>query len=140
MCKNRQKPELTSNQKKALTALLSTTSIEAAAKAAGLSPRTVFNYLTNETFRSELRRRQDNIISQTAATLVGLSDKALKTLADVLSDPDASHAVKVRAALGWLKQARETVELKELAERVATLEDILKREERRYDGGSETTY
>ena len=121
-----QKQELSRNQIKAVSALLAHPSVATAAKACGLTERTLYNYLADPAFKAELRRRQDEVIAATTAALVGLSGNAVAVLQDVLSDPEATHAVKVRAALGWLKHTREAVELDALAERVAALEEKVK--------------
>lgn len=121
-----QKPELSRNQIKAVSALLANPSMATAAKACGLAERTLYNYLADPVFKAELCRRQDEVIAATTAALVGLSGNAVAVLQDVLSDPEATHAVKVRAALGWLKHTREAVELDALADRVAALEEKVK--------------
>ena len=100
--------------------------MKAAAKRCGLTERTLYNYLADEAFRTELHRRQDQVIAATTAALVGLSGAAVATLQEVLTDPDASQATKVRAALGWLKHTRDVVELDALTERVAALEEKLR--------------
>jgi len=40
----------------------------------------------------------------------------------VLSDPETSASVRVRAALGWLSELRRGLELEALADRVSQLE------------------
>ena len=114
--------ELNANQKKALAALLATTSVTAAAESCGLAERTLFGYLANEVFKAELRARQDAILSSVTSALVGLSGEAVQVLRAVMSDPLATHAVKVRAALGWLRNVRDAVTLADLSDRVAALE------------------
>lgn len=115
--------ELNRNQKRALEALLSEPTVTAAAERCGLAERTLYYYLADATFRTELRQRQDAILGAVTASLVGLSDEAVQTLRDVLSSTNASDSVKVRAALGWLKNVRDAVELDALADRVAALEE-----------------
>jgi len=117
-----QDSELNPNQKRALAALLTQPSVAAAAKACGLAERTLYHYLAQPTFKAELRQRQDKVLAATTAALVGLSGEAVTALSEVLSNPTATDAVKVRAALGWLRHARESVELSALAERVTVLE------------------
>ncbi len=116
---------LSANQKKALVALLACPSVAAAAKQAGLGERTLYRYLADDTFKAELRARQDQAIAAATAALSGLTGTAIETLRKVLTDPDASHAVKVRAALGILRERRRIGELDDLAERVSRLEEVL---------------
>lgn len=119
------KSELNRNQKLALTALLSEPTVKAAAESCGLAERTLFYYLADETFKAELRQRQGAILGGVTSALVGLSGGAIQTLRDLLESKTATDAVKCRAALGWLRNVRDAVELRDLADRVAALEDKL---------------
>ena len=120
-----QEPELSRNQKKALAALLAAPTVASAAAACKLTERCLYNYLADPTFKAELRRRQDETISAATAALSGLTGVAIETLRNVLADPDATHAVRVRAALGVLEQRRRIGELDDLSERVAALEEVM---------------
>jgi hypothetical protein len=115
------KPSLNTNQRRALQALLSEPTIRAAAEKAELGEATIYRYLRDEFFRDELRRRQDEILTATAAALVGLRGKALETLANAQDDDDVS--VRVRAANYWLRHVRDAVKLDDLADRVRALEE-----------------
>lgn len=111
------------NERRALKALLSEPSVTAAAKVAGLSPRTLYRYLARDDFRAELQRRQDAILAGTTAALTGLSGEAVATLRDLMQDPDAADGVKARAALGWLKEMYRASELVEITERLKKIEE-----------------
>ncbi|MDY6876794.1 MAG: hypothetical protein SWK90_11425 [Chloroflexota bacterium] len=113
---------LSTNQRKALKALLECSTIRAAAESCGLGEATLYRYLRDDTFKAELRKRQDGIVSSVTAALVGLAGESVKTLRDILDSKTASDSVKVRAALGWLAQMRQSVELADLAARVEALE------------------
>lgn len=117
--------ELNPNKKRALTALLTTPSLRAAAAACKLSERTLYNYLREPAFASELRARQDAVLRSVTAGLAGLSGSAVEVLQGVLSDPETSASVRVRASLGWLSELRRGLELEALAERVSQLEEQL---------------
>ena len=71
---------LSTNQRRALVALLSHGTIAEAAETAGLGERTVQRYLRDPVFKAELHARQDEIISATTAALAGLSQEAIKAL------------------------------------------------------------
>ena len=114
--------ELSTNQRKAIDALLNHSKIEDAANAAGLTTRTVYRYLADASFRDALHEQQDRITSATAARLVGGAGDALAVLERVMSDPDETGATRVRAAGMWLDAMRNAVELDQLAARVAALE------------------
>lgn len=120
-----QEKELSTNQKKALVALLHCSTVAQAAETCGLTERTLFAYLANPTFKAELRKRQDQAIAAATSALSGLAGTAIDVLRSVLEDPDASHACKVRAALGVLDQRRKSTELDDLAARLSDLEGAL---------------
>ena len=122
-----QESELSRNQSKSLAALLAHPTVAAAATACGLTERCLYNYLADPTFKAELHKRQDETISAATAALSGLTGTAIETLRDVLADADASHAVRVRAALGVLEQRRRIGELDDLAERVSKLEEVMEK-------------
>lgn len=87
--------------------------------------RTIFNYLANPDFRAALRAEQDKLLAATSARLAGGAELALKTFEDVMSDPDASQASRVRAGVAWLDARRKMLELDDLAERITQLEGKL---------------
>ena len=99
--------------------------MRAAAKRAGLGERTIYRYLADPDFRAELHRRQDEVLTATTAALAGGMGTAVQALAGVLDDPECPQAVKVRAALGWLREGRAMVETDNLVDRVAALEKVL---------------
>lgn len=110
---------------RAIDALLCCSTVRAAAAKAGLGERTIYRYLADSDFRAELHRRQDEALSAVTAALAGGMGSAVQALAGVLDDPECPQAVKVRAALGWLREGRAMVETDNLVDRVATLEKVL---------------
>ena len=120
-----QNSELTTNQRKAIAALLACSSVEEAARHCGLTSRTLYNYLSDTTFKAELRKRQNALVSSVTAALIGLAGESVKALRDILESKSATDAVKCRAALGWLAQMRQSVELVDLADRLDEVEQKL---------------
>ena len=117
---------LSTNQRKAIIALLANPTIGKAAAACGLGERTLNRYLADDDFRAELRARQDEAAAAMAAGLAGLAGKALSVLDGVMDDDEAGDSVKVRAALGVVSERRKAQELDVLSGRVADLERRLK--------------
>ena len=120
---------MNTNQKRAVEALLTTPTVSAAARACGLSDRTIWRYLANEEFKAELRKRQDEAVTAVTAALAGLTGDAVQALHDLLTDGETSASVKARCALGWLAERRKAIELDDLAARVAALEQKMGVEE-----------
>ena len=114
--------DLSTNQARAIQALLACATIEKAAEQAGLSGRTVYRYLNEPTFKAALRARQDQAIAAAVAALAGLAGQSIETLRGVMEDTEAAQGVRVRASLGVLSHIHDMIELRDLAERVAALE------------------
>ena len=114
--------DLTSNQKKALAALLSSRTIADAATQCRLTERTLYKYLADPDFQIELRQRQDQLLDAAVASLAGLAGNAGETLEHVLDSNEASPQARNRAALGVLDQLRKMVTFHQLEDRVAEIE------------------
>ena len=113
---------LSANQKKAIVALLQSTSIREAARTCGLGEATLYRYLNDDAFRDELHRRQDSAMAAAASALAGMMGDALAVLRDTLQDDEASDSVKVRAAQ-IIVDERRMIELVALARDIRELED-----------------
>jgi AcrR family transcriptional regulator len=113
---------LSRNQKNAIKALLSTTTVRDAARVCGLSEATIWNYLQDDEFKQALDRRQDEAIKATVASLVGLHEEAVTVLKEILTDSEASDHVRTRIGLGVLDRIHKSVELTEVLDRLTRLE------------------
>ncbi len=114
--------ELTTNQRRAIAALLTEPTIGKAAGKAGLCEATLYKYLRADAFKAELRARQDETINAATAALSGLAGEAIDTLRAVLRDGEATPAQKTRAALGILDHVQRLTAFADLEERIAQLE------------------
>lgn len=115
---------LTQRQLRAIEALLSTPSLTAAARKAGLATKTIYVYMSNPDFVSELKRRQDELLTLTVARLAGLSDVALEKLADTL-EVLAQHAAATMRDFVNVTEGGYTVNL-ERAEQAGVLHLVKK--------------
>jgi hypothetical protein len=114
--------ELSRNQKRALVALLNSPSVTAAAKRCGLARSTVHNYLADPLFKSELRRRQSNILAGTGANLVGASESVANRLLQVILSPNASTTDVLRAIAIYRDWLMKTVDQDVILERLDGIE------------------
>src|SRR5262245_65257988 len=94
-----------SNRKReeALAALLSTTSIEKAAQKAGLSERTLHNWLTEPEFLGAYRDARRRVVEGAVARLQKAAGAAVRCLKRNLSC--GTPGEEIRAALGILDHA-----------------------------------
>lgn len=115
-------PSLTTRQLRAINALMTTSTVEAAAKASGVHRSTLFRWLRNESFCDELRRTSDAAIAGTARRLATLSGKAADVLDDLLENAQKEE-VKLRAADVVLSHMLHVHELSDIENRLRQLED-----------------
>lgn len=116
---------LTSKQKRAISALMTSPTIAAAAKAAGCGERTLYRWLGDPVFTAELQAAERQALDATMRRLTSLSVAATSVVAHLLGDDDVPSATKARAAdivFGRMLQWREVMQLEE---RLAALEAAL---------------
>jgi hypothetical protein len=112
-----------------LSALAAGSPVEEAAKAAGLSPRTVYRRLAEPGFRGRLANARDELASEALSELAGCASEAVTTLRQLLR-ANNEH-VQLGAARTLLDQLLRLREALALAERVAALERRLEHQQRR---------
>ncbi len=89
---------LTEKQQLAILALLQQPTVTSAAQAAGCGERTLYRWLQEPTFQKAYRDARREAVNQALAQLQQLAGEAVRTLADVMRDPDSSSNSKVTAA------------------------------------------
>lgn len=109
-------------QQRAIAALLSFPTITEAARASGISERTLYRWLKEAQFRKELTNQEAERINTAARQLVGLAESALRTINLLLSDFEVSPSVRLRTAEVVLANMIRIRELTNLEERIAKLE------------------
>ena len=117
---------LTSNQEKAVAALLSEPSVAAAAAKAGIGERTLFRWLDDPAFADAYRQARREAVSQAVARLQPMSTHAVTVLAMVMADTRVSPSTRVTAAKSVLEFAIRAVELEDLEGRLSALEAVVK--------------
>jgi hypothetical protein len=112
-------------QEQAIAALISESTVEAAATKAGVGYRTLLNWLANADFQRayarERRRIVDHAVSQ-VQRICGVAVTALKRNLEC-----GTPAVEVSAARAVLDFALRAVEVQDLAARIEELEQAAKR-------------
>jgi hypothetical protein len=111
-------------REKAITALLSSSSIEAAALEAGISKRTLLRWLQEPEFRAAYAKAKGDVLKTATAILTRNAGRAATVLAEVFEgEPTPHQGGRVTAALGTLRLAMDAFELESLEERLRRLED-----------------
>jgi hypothetical protein len=137
---------LSANQQKALAALLTNTTIEAAADQCGLAARTIRSYLADENFSRVYREQRVLILQSVVAGLESLATQALETFKDAMTE-DEDLNLRLRAAARVVDMIFRGVELErriraeeELEQRISELEEALAHVVMRDEGNGYRTY
>ena len=110
----------------AIAALMSESSIEAAAKRTGITGRTLQTWLTQPEFIAKWSAAKRSIVQAATVRLRAGCIHAIKTLEAVQDDKEAPHAARVTAARTILELALRSHEVEELLDRLTALEQSAK--------------
>ena len=112
-----------------LASLAAGASVEQAAQAAGLSPRTVYRRLHDSGFQRRLQAARDELVTEALGELTGSAQDAVATLKRLLDASD--DRVKLTAARTILEQLLRLRETVQLEQRLSALENQHERQRRR---------
>jgi len=112
---------ITVKQQKAITALLSERTTRDAAKAAGVSEKTLYQWLNEPAFRAALREAEKSILDDVTRRLSAGASLALDTLKKLVQS--ARHeSTKLRASVAWLELSLKYRDMHDIEERLTALE------------------
>ena len=115
---------MTPKQEKALAALISNPNRNKAAKAAGITTRTLRTYFHDEEFASAYREAMDDLLSDAIAEGKQLLHTSMQTFKDVMLKGDTS-AARTSAARSAAEITMKLIEQVEIKEKIAKLEQII---------------
>jgi AcrR family transcriptional regulator len=110
-------------REKAIQALMTHRSVEAAARAAGVSKRTLYRYLHEPEFQDACREAKQAVVSQSMARLQFASSAAASTLLKLMVDPSTPASVKARVADSILNHAVKATEMEAVQAPAQTAEN-----------------
>ncbi len=113
---------LSEQQQQALIALLANGSTDKAARAAGVTTRTVYRWLADPTFEEVYRAARREAVQAALGALQQASASAVATVVAIMRNPKASPAVRLSAARSVLELALQSVELDDVLTRLSALE------------------
>ena len=118
----------TGNSKKnlAIAALLQNRTVTDAAKACGVSARTLYRWCEDKDFQDALKVAQQSAVSSTVRVLSELTGTAVSTLKSVMTNAKTPFGVKVRAAEVVLSRFESLRDSVDFDERLANIERVLK--------------
>ena len=106
----------------AIAALLTQRSVDEAARAIGIAPRTLLRWLQVPEFNANYRKARRDAYSQAVARLQQASGAAVSTLLKIMVDGGMPASSRVRAAESVLSHAAKAIEIEDIEARVAGLE------------------
>lgn len=109
-------------QEEAIAALLTQRNTEEAARAVGVTPKTLLRWMKLPEFQAADREARRAAFAQSIARLQQASSAAASTLLKVMVDPSTPASTRVRAAESVLTHAAKAIEIEDLDARVTALE------------------
>jgi len=114
--------ELRPKQQEAILALLTNATVEQAARAVNITPRTLYRWLQESLFNKAYRKACRDAFGQGTARLQQASGAAVSSILKIMLDQHAPVSTKLRAAELVLTQGARALELEDVEARVAELE------------------
>lgn len=116
---------MTPRQQKALAALLTSPSKAAAAKAAGIAPRTLRDYLADPEFQAAYRDAFGNMVEDATRQAQQAISPALSTLREIVEDREEDAQARISAARAILSHGIKLTETTDILNRLAELETAM---------------
>lgn len=116
---------MTPKQNKALAALLTSPSKAAAAQAAGISPRTLRDYLADPTFRMEYQRAFSGLVEDATRQAQQSLSPALFVLRKIVEDENEDTNARISAARAILSHGMRLIETTDILDRLTELEAVV---------------
>lgn len=109
-------------KEEAVAALLVQRNLEDAARAVGISPKTLLRWMKEPEFDAAYRAARRATFGQAVARLQQGASAAATTLLKTMIDPNTPASVRVRAAECVMNQATKAIEIEDIEARVTELE------------------
>ena len=111
---------------KGVTSLLSKPTLKAAAKAMGVSAKTLSRLRKTPEFQQAFQEAQSELVKEVISQLTVNAGPAAQCLRKIFTDRRASSAARTSAATNTIRLTLDAFELADLAERIAALEANLR--------------
>ena len=114
---------LTPAQRHAITAIMTTRTVTAAAEKAGVPLRTLTRWLARDDFQAALHAAEADLVAGTVRMLLAASGQAVATTTTVLTEADTPVFARLKAADLILSHGGRWYEVRSLEERLTALEE-----------------
>jgi transposase-like protein len=109
-------------REEAIASLLTSKSVEDAARAIGLNPNTLLRWLQIPEFRDAYHKARREAVQQSVARMQQATGAATITVLKLMTDTNVPPAVRLRAAECVFDRAIQGIELEDIEARLAALE------------------
>ena len=92
------KGENTMDNEKIISALITNPTVESAAKACGISPRTIQNRMRNKEFRSLYFEARNEVLRSAVYTCNNMISDAFQTMRDIMNDNEVKPEIRLKTA------------------------------------------
>ena len=116
---------MTPRQQKALAALLTSPSRAAAAETAGITTRTLQNYLSDPEFQREYKRAFEGVVVDATRQAQQAISPALSTLREIVEDKGEDAQARISAARAILSHGLKLTETTDILNRLQELETAI---------------
>lgn len=93
---------LSTNQRRAIPILLTSTTYQEASKKLGITDRTLYRWLQDPEFLAVLDKAESEILATVSRGMVGGTNLAIDTLLEIIKSPSASRREKISACRVYL--------------------------------------
>lgn len=116
------KDRMKGSKNRVLQALITSPTIKAAADQAGVTEKTVYNYLHDAEFLREYQRIGEQCVHAVSGQLVQSMTKAVSVLLEIATDRECVPGARVQAARSILEYGQKFTELSDILPRIEALE------------------
>ena len=110
---------------RAIKGLLEHRTIEDAARAVNISPRTLYRWLQSPVFRSALSRAESNLIDESVRMLISDMKENLTVMQKIRDDENTPKSIRLRAAQNIDASLLRWHTLQDLESRLESIERII---------------
>ena len=111
-----------------LAALLSNSTVRAAATACDVSETQIYSRLRNKEFREKYDRARRDLLDQSTAYIQGLVSEAIKKMYDVMNNEDAAPQVQLNAAESIIRTCLKLTEQQDILQQIQELQEAVFKE------------
>lgn len=115
---------MTPKKQKALLALLTSSTREQAAAAAGITSKTLRGYLADPEFQAEYKKAFGNMVEDATRQAQQAIAPALSTLREIVEDTDENAQARISAARSVLEYSIKLTETTDILSRLDELERL----------------